>query len=148
MERHPAPDMDQYAGVLDRRLEALFLDGIVVGVAVLALGYVAGLLFADSGLGGAILASWFGVPVGLFAYQIGMEGYYGQTLGKYLRGIVVVSRDGSEMTWGKAAIRNLLRVVDALPAFYLVGVLAAYLTDDHQRIGDLAGQTVVVYTAD
>ncbi|WP_225335247.1 RDD family protein [Halomicrobium urmianum] len=148
MDRCPTPDVDEYAGVLDRRLEALFLDGFVVGLAVLALGYVAGMLFADSGLGGAILASWFGVPLGLFAYQVGMEGYYGQTLGKYLRGIVVVSSDGSDLTWGKALIRNLLRVVDAFPAFYLVGIVSAYLTDDHQRVGDLAGQTVVVYTAD
>ncbi|WP_226010872.1 RDD family protein [Halomicrobium salinisoli] len=148
MERHPNPDMDEYAGVLDRRLEALFLDGIFVGLAVLGLGYLAGMLFADSGIGGMFLAMSFGAPVALLGYQVGMEGYYGQTVGKHLRGIVVVSRDGSDLTWGKAVVRNLLRIVDALPAFYVVGVAAAYVTDDHQRIGDLAGQTVVVHTTD
>lgn len=148
MERYPNPDMNEYAGVLDRRLEALILDGLIVGVPVMALGYVLGVVVADPGFGGVMLFTPVLMGVSALAYQVGMESYYGQTLGKAFRGIVVVGNDGSDMTWEKAVIRNLLRVVDGLPAFYLVGIVSAYMTDDHQRIGDLAGETVVVYTAD
>jgi uncharacterized RDD family membrane protein YckC len=59
----------------------------------------------------------------------------------------VVESDGTHLSWGSSLVRNLLRIVDALPVFYLVGIVVAYLTDDHQRIGDLAGSTIVVHTA-
>jgi uncharacterized RDD family membrane protein YckC len=36
--------------------------------------------------------------------------------------------------------------VDALPAFYVVGIVASLVTDDNQRLGDLATDTVVVHT--
>lgn len=141
--------MNEHAGVLDRRVEALLIDSLLVAVAVTALGYVAGTLLVGGefgGLGGAYLAVAFGTPVTLVGYQIAFEGYYGQTIGKYARGIVVVKSDGARISWGAALARNLLRFVDVLPAFYLVGIVVAYATDEHQRLGDLAGDTVVVRT--
>lgn len=151
MERHPQPDMEKYAGVLDRRLEALLVDGLLVVVVVGVLGYALGAVTvggALGGFGGAILAMQVGAPFALLGYQTVMEGYYGQTLGKAVRNIVVVQSDGSQMTWGSAIIRNLLRIIDALPVFYILGIVVAYLRDDPQRLGDIAGDTVVVYTAD
>jgi hypothetical protein len=41
-------------------------------------------------------------------------------------------------------IRNLMRYVDALPAFYLVGGVAAVFSRKSQRLGDLAAHTMVV----
>ncbi|USZ69542.1 RDD family protein [Halorussus salilacus] len=149
MERHPTPNVDEYAGVLDNRIEALLIDGLLVALVAGALGYVGGTLAVDGplgGLGGAILALQFGTPIGLIVYHTAFEGYYGQTVGKRLRGIVVVKRDGSPVTWTAAVIRNFLRIVDMLPIFYIVGVVVAYVTDDRQRVGDLAGRTVVVHT--
>lgn len=147
MERHPTPDMDSYPGFLDRRFEAFFLDAVIVAVLVSVIGFgvVAGVL-GDPAV--AAVAVMVLAPVLIFAYQIGFEGYYGQTPGKRARGIVVVSADGSDVTWFGAVARNLLRVVDVLPAFYIVGLVSAYLSDKHQRIGDLVGKTVVVHTAD
>jgi hypothetical protein len=43
--------------------------------------------------------------------------------------------------------RNLLRLVDFFP-FYLTGFLAAKLTPNHQRLGDLWAQTIVVNRKD
>lgn len=143
--------MDEHAGVFNRRFEALFVDGILVALVCGVLGYLGGLLLVGGGFGGvagAYLALQFGAPVALLGYHVAFEGYYGQRPGKHLRSIVVVRDDGSDLGWGSALVRNLLRVVDALPAFYLVGIATAYLTDDHQRLGDVAGNTVVVHAAE
>jgi len=40
--------------------------------------------------------------------------------------------------------RNLVRYVDFLPFFYGVGVIAIFVTRQHQRLGDLAAGTLVV----
>ncbi|MFC7044593.1 RDD family protein [Halobacteriaceae archaeon GCM10025711] len=149
MERYPNPDMDDVAGVLDRRAEAVIIDGLLVAISFGAVGYLAGAVVLGGqfgGFGGLIVALQFGAPVGLLAYQAGFEGHYGQTVGKRLRGIVVVKEDGSPMTWGASVLRNVLRLVDALPAFYVVGVVVAYLTGTQQRIGDYAASTMVVHT--
>jgi uncharacterized RDD family membrane protein YckC len=82
----------------------------------------------------------------LLLYQTGFEGYYGQTIGKRLRGVVVVRADGSRCTWGAAVVRNLLRVIDVPPVFYAVGIVTAYVSSNHQRLGDFAGKTLVVST--
>jgi uncharacterized RDD family membrane protein YckC len=141
--------MDSRAGVLDRRFEALLIDGLLVSIVAAVLGYAGGLVLVGGSLGalgGTILALQFGAPLGLLAYQTAFEGYYGQTVGKRYRDIVVVKSDGSEITWLAAVGRNLLRIVDALPAFYVVGIVASLVTDDNQRLGDLATDTVVVHT--
>lgn len=151
MERYPSPNMNRYAGVLDRRVEALLIDGFVVGIATAVLGFVLGYVLVGGqfgGMAGAYLSISFGMPLTLLVYHVGFEGYYGQTPGKYARGIVVVKSDGSQISWAASLIRNLLRFVDALPAFYLIGIVAAYASDEHQRVGDMAGDTVVVYTRD
>lgn len=149
MRRNPTPDMDRIAGVLDRRAEAVIIDGLIVLVAVVLFGFGAGTLAGDvSGFGGSIVAMMFGMPVGLLIYMTSLEGYYGRTLGKRARGIVVVKSDGSDCTWGAAILRNLLRVVDVLPNFYIVGIATAYLAGDQRRLGDLAAGTLVVHERD
>jgi uncharacterized RDD family membrane protein YckC len=42
-----------------------------------------------------------------------------------------------------SVVRNLLRLVDNPPGIYLVGLVATWLTDRDQRLGDLAADTVV-----
>ena len=150
MERYPTPNLEERASVLGRRFEALLIDGLLVVVLVAVVSYLLGTTLLGGrfgGLGATIVGVQFGAPLLLLGYQTGMEGYYGQTLGKRLRGIVVVREDGTDLSWGGALVRNLLRIVDALPVFYVLGIVTAYLTDDHQRVGDLAGSTVVVRTA-
>jgi hypothetical protein len=44
--------------------------------------------------------------------------------------------------------RNLVRYVDQLPFFYAVGVIAMFVTKQHQRLGDLAAGTLVVRDRD
>ena len=150
IDRHPGPRTDEMPGVLGSRFEALFLDALVVVAVVFVFGYVAGTLIGLSGGGGlsGVIAVVFGSPVVLLLYQTVFEGYYGRTVGKAARGLVVVTEDGEPVSWSGAILRNVLRLIDALPALYIIGIVAAFVSDHNQRLGDIVGSTVVAYTAD
>ncbi len=69
----------------------------------------------------------------------------GQTPGKKLFKIRVIQESGRQITFFEAMIRNLIRVIDMLPSFYLVGVIAMACNRRHKRLGDLAAGTLVVH---
>ncbi|CAN5729901.1 hypothetical protein BH23CHL4_BH23CHL4_20130 [soil metagenome] len=80
----------------------------------------------------------------MFSYFIIAEALFGQTAGKRATGIRVVTEEGEPIGWGKSAGRNLLRVVDSLPALYVVGIIVMARSDKIQRVGDRAARTIVV----
>jgi len=69
----------------------------------------------------------------------------GQTVGKRLFGLRVIDVHGLRLQFSQIALRNLLRPIDSLPIFYLLGGLAAFFTKSGQRLGDLAANTVVAH---
>lgn len=78
-------------------------------------------------------------------YGMVLEGFWrGQTLGKYVLGLRVVDDQGLSLRPSQVVVRNILRLVDSLPIFYLVGGISMVLTRHCQRLGDLAAGTVVV----
>lgn len=77
-------------------------------------------------------------------YYFALEAAVGQTLGKLLLGLRVVRTDGSRPSVAAIGVRTLLRIVDWLPLFYLVGFIAMLATGvRRQRLGDLAARTSV-----
>lgn len=87
---------------------------------------------------------FFGVSIG---YGIVLEWYWnGQTLGKRVVGLRVMDIRGLRLRPGQIVIRNLLRAVDSLPLCYLLGGTICLISRYNQRLGDLAGNTVVVKT--
>jgi uncharacterized RDD family membrane protein YckC len=81
----------------------------------------------------------------IWAYFILLEWLWnGQTIGKRLYKLRVINEDGSPAQFTAVLIRNLLRLVDFLPAFYGVGLMAIVLSPKSQRLGDLAAATYVV----
>src|SRR4051812_39915485 len=84
----------------------------------------------------------FAISIG---YGILAEWYWrGQTVGKRLFRLRVVDAHGLKVQVSQIVIRNLLRPVDMLPAFYLVGGIACVLSRKSQRLGDIAANTVVI----
>ena len=69
----------------------------------------------------------------------------GQTPGKKLFKIRVIQDSGRQITFFESMIRNLIRIVDLLPSFYLVGIIAMACNRQHKRLGDLAAGTLVVH---
>lgn len=75
-------------------------------------------------------------------YLVVFEGLAGATPGKLILGLRVKTVSGQACSMAQAAVRNLLRIADAM-FFYLVGLIAALATKKRQRVGDLAASTVV-----
>jgi len=78
----------------------------------------------------------------LVAYSY-FEGRFGKTPGKWLLGIRVLGTDLQPCGFGRALLRNLLTFVDGFFSF-LVGALLVALTENWQRLGDMAARTIVV----
>jgi uncharacterized RDD family membrane protein YckC len=68
----------------------------------------------------------------------------GQTVGKRLFRLRVVDVKGLPLQFSQIFMRNLLRFIDALPIFYLVGGICATFSKKVQRLGDLAAGTIVM----
>lgn len=80
-----------------------------------------------------------------FAYFAFSESARGQTIGKRLLNIVVMTRDGKRPSARSIVIRNLVRPwLPLVPVAYVVGSLLLFLTPVRQRLGDLLAGTIVV----
>jgi len=77
-----------------------------------------------------------------FIYTCVLEASCGATVGKVIVGIRVV-RTGRRGALSAAAIRNLLRSVDAV-GLYVIGAIVAGCSPWRQRLGDLSAGTMVV----
>jgi uncharacterized RDD family membrane protein YckC len=97
------------------------------------------------------LGGWVTAVI-ILAVSVVMFGYYtllelllnGQTPGKRYLQIRVIRDDGTPATALDILIRNLVRIVDALPGLYVVGGIAALLHPQYKRLGDMAAGTIVV----
>jgi uncharacterized RDD family membrane protein YckC len=138
-----------------RRLPAYLLDALIrvllIGTGGIAFSFTFGSV-GLIGLGiGLILITWF--VLSWFYGGLFETFWNGQTPGKRLMRIRVVSIDGQPINGIQATLRNFLLVVDALPPFVIynipipmfqVGLLSAMMNDRFQRLGDLAAGTMVV----
>jgi uncharacterized RDD family membrane protein YckC len=68
----------------------------------------------------------------------------GRTPGKRIAGVRILSRDGGQPSITALLLRNVFRLIDSLPATYLVGLSTCFLTRQHVRIGDMAAGTLLV----
>ncbi|MDR2631739.1 MAG: RDD family protein [Spirochaetaceae bacterium] len=131
------------AGLLIRAC-AYAIDMGIQSILVIALTISAGIL-------GQVLGLWFFMLL-LFAinwfYQVIFELFFkGQSPGKRILGLRVVSGDGSPISPGASFLRNLLRFADTFMFLYLIALLFMTLSSGFRRLGDWAADTLVVYTA-
>ena len=131
------------AGPLTRFL-AWAIDAAVIFASMSALAIpvkILGVISTDISRAISMLL-FFAVSIG---YRIFMEWKFGgQAFGKSLLRLRVLDAQGLQLDFSQIVIRNLLRFVDCLPAFYMVGGLAGLVSERAQRLGDLAAGTIVV----
>jgi len=126
------------------RLVAQIVDGIVLIILYFVLGAAmfGGFTFE---VFGAAAGSFMGTYLLVFfLYYIVLEGALGATVGKMAAKIKVVREDGSPCGFGPAVVRNILRVVDALPFLYIIGIILISRSDKKQRLGDRLAKTIVI----
>lgn len=70
--------------------------------------------------------------------------HQGQSPGKRMVGIRVVDGRGLPLSVEQSFVRNVVRVLDALPLGYGLGAIACFLDPLGRRLGDLAAGTLVV----
>src|SRR5580693_7860943 len=145
------------AGIGSRFL-ALATDSLlqVAAFFFLILGFSLIISALPKGTGGGppspTAGKWFVAGIVLFLFLL-YWGYYslfeafwnGQTPGKRLLKIRVIKDSGRQITLFEALARNLLRVIDSLPSFYLVGVITMLCNLEQKRLGDLVAGTIVVH---
>ncbi|GHO57178.1 RDD family protein [Ktedonobacter robiniae] len=143
-ESAQAAPAQQYAGVGSRFL-AFLLDGIIIGIVFGIINAILGTALKDSF---ATAIGSVGSIEGLlvFVYYLYMEATQGGTFGKKILGLRVVKEDGSLINWSESLIRNLLRIIDGIPGFYLVAAILIWTSSRKQRLGDRAAHTVVIKT--
>ncbi len=133
--------------VLGRRVAAAVIDALVVLVLLVV---VAKTLGDEGAAKRSIWAETEGSPRAVFilltfAYFFATELVWGQTIGKRVMKLRVVRLDGGRLGAGPAAIRNIVRFVDAFPVLYIVGAIALFtIGNKTARLGDLAAKTKVV----
>jgi len=126
-----------------RRLPALVLDMCVRIAVEIGLLYI---LLLTIGLASPGLAMFIFLVLYLIIdwfYGVLFETFLnGQTPGKYVLGLRVLSENGQPINGMQATLRNLLRAADlVLP---VIGILATAMNRKYQRLGDLVAGTIVV----
>lgn len=133
--------------VIDTLLLAV-LVAVEGGVAALAGSLVDAAGAADVAMPwiiGALIIAAFATYWGYFVF--GEVVRSGQTPGKRYMGIRVIRDDGGPVRFTESVVRNVLRMIDMLPGYYAVGIVAALLSKHGKRLGDMAAGTVVVRDA-
>lgn len=131
------------SGLMTRAM-AWVVDQLVLLVVRLAI------VWAFWGLGGQFGLAF--VFLGVFCVDFGYFVLFetraaGQSPGKRLFRLRVISARGGRLRFGDVLIRNLLRPLDTLPFAMLTGGIAAFIDPLRRRLGDLAAETLVVRDA-
>lgn len=119
--------------LLDYTLISFFIVSIFLGLQ-LTIGLMSTGLAVGLGLVCKFVLSWF--YGGLFETFMN-----GQTPGKWVFGLRVLTFDGRPINGLQAVMRNVLRLADT---FCGVGLVAMALNNRYQRLGDLVCGTIVV----
>lgn len=127
-----------FAYAIDVALLIALVIAAVIASMLLSLGSISGV--------GPALVAYFVIVWGYSAFCEAV--FNGQTLGKRLVGLRVVSDRGIPITGAQAVLRSLVGTIDGpIPFCYLLGLASILLTRKFQRLGDLAAGTMVVVEA-
>jgi len=120
------------------------IDCLLMGIVLLGLIILTSAVMEIFGIWFYFLVSF---ALNWFYYVFFELVWNGQTPGKRIMGIRVVGGGGSPVTAGASFMRNLLRFADGFFYLYLIAFVCMIFSPGFRRIGDWAGDTLVVYTS-
>ena len=140
-------DLEYELGSLGDRIVGRILDGLVIVAycvifaAIIGFGNIGNFLDANSWLIIVVIV----LPI--FFYDLVCEMYLnGQSLGKKVMNIKVISLNGEQPTFSQYLIRWLFRVIDFSLSGSLVALISVAASDKRQRLGDIIAGTTLVKT--
>ncbi len=131
------------------RIAAYLLDMLIVFGIYVLVWLVLSLSSYGSWLSsiGHLITFWIYLfPLALFfSYHLLMEGLAsGQSLGKKIIGIRVLRADGKEASFSDYLLRAILQLIDIIFTTGMLAILLISSTQNSQRLGDMAANTLVV----
>ena len=126
------------------RMLAFMIDAAAIGAAGITLQRVTAVLglVSEDAFQTVLAVLYFATTL---LYGILTEWLWrGQTIGKRLLGLRVVEANGLRLKPAQVIVRNLMRFIDVLPLFYLVGGVSCLVSQRRQRLGDIAAGTIVI----
>jgi uncharacterized RDD family membrane protein YckC len=135
----------EIASVASRSL-AQGLDLAVRFGLLYGLAFIAGAFSAVAGTTPAIVLAFIGLFLIVFGYPAFLEARWnGQTVGKRMLGLRVVTVEGAPVRFRHASIRSLLQIVDFfLPPVGVSATCVSLLNRRSQRLGDVFAGTIVL----
>ncbi len=135
-------EIDLEIASLGERILAFFIDAIIIFFVLLAF---------SAALSNLDLEGWMALILAIpFMFYSFLFEYFGsgQSLGKRAMNIKVVKLDGTTPTIGSYLLRWLFRLIDIYVMYGGVSVISIIVTQNGQRIGDLAAGTIVIKVRD
>jgi uncharacterized RDD family membrane protein YckC len=140
----PAEDLDlgrpaelEYAGFWSR-VAALIVDNAVVTILGLALLIAASAI----GAGAVVIANLAYILIAILYWPLLESSERQATVGKQLLGIQVVDANGARLSFVRALLRNLAKIISSLP--FGLGFLLAAFTPKKQALHDMITKCLVV----
>ncbi|MEY2459310.1 MAG: hypothetical protein QOG30_1140 [Acidimicrobiaceae bacterium] len=126
---------------LAQGMDLLVRFGLVWGLSFIALAFA-----SVAGSTPAVIVSFVGLFFIVFGYPVLLEvRWNGQTVGKRVFGLRVVTVEGAPVRFRHASIRSLLQIVDfILPPVGVSATFVALLNRRSQRLGDVFAGTIVL----
>jgi len=143
-------DIDYEVAGLGERFVAYIIDlamfGVIIIATLIAIGSAGGMERGSSGIGIGIVFIIYAV---LFVFydlicELSMNG---QSVGKKIMKIKVISLDGARPRLGQYLLRWLFRIIDFFPGtLNLCGLICVAVSDKSQRVGDMVAGTTLIRT--
>ncbi len=131
-----------YAFLIDWHIRVLFAGAWFIVAALVVAGSLTKVGAASSG--GRVLVILPAILLYVLYHPVLEIAMRGRTPGKRMAGVRLVTRHGGTPSVGAVLIRNVFRLLDTLPAFYMLGLVVTLATRDAVRIGDMAAGTLLV----
>ncbi|MFD0750492.1 RDD family protein [Mucilaginibacter calamicampi] len=137
-------DIDYEVAGVGPRIIARILDGLLFFVIIMA-AVIAGIMSHLEDVG-AIIAIVIFLVLYVF-YDLLCEIFMnGQSIGKKIMKIKVISLDGGRPSVGQYMLRWLFRIVDFSLTASLCGLISAAVSEKNQRVGDMVAGTTLIST--
>lgn len=140
-------ELEFETGSLGDRIAAAVIDGLIIAGYVLAVITLFSFGNLRSGHSGSSVFLLVLLALPVVFYDIASELILnGQSAGKKMMAIKVISLSGEQPSFSQYLIRWIFRLVDFTFSGQMVGVILVAATEKKQRLGDLIAGTAVVKT--